>query len=69
VLENWVQILLLIFIDHELEGLGSENLIKVIVKPLMIGGGLLRKHITKKFISLGANNVNVFQSTNVRKQI
>jgi hypothetical protein len=69
VLENWVQSLLLIFTNHELEGLGSEYLIRVIVKTLMIGGGLLRKHITKKFISLGANNVNVFQSTSVRKQI
>jgi len=69
VLENWVQILLLIFTNRELEGLGSENLIKVTVKTLMIGGGLLRKHITKKFIRLGANNVNVFQGTSVRKQI
>jgi hypothetical protein len=68
-LEKWVQILLLIFTDHELERLRSENLIKVLVKTLMIGGGLLRKHITKKFISLGANNVNVFQNTSVRKQI
>jgi hypothetical protein len=68
-MENWVQILLLISTDHVLKGLKSDNLIKIIVNTLTIGSGLLRKHITKKFIILGANNFNVFQVINVRKQI
>jgi hypothetical protein len=46
-------------------GLGSDNLIKVIMEALMIGGGLPWNQIAQKFICFGANVVNLFQGTRV----
>jgi hypothetical protein len=43
-----------------LEGLGRDNLTKVIMEALTIGGGLPRDQIVQKFICFGANGVNVF---------
>jgi hypothetical protein len=39
VVQNWVRILVLIFLDKMLEGLDSDNLTKVIMEALTIGGG------------------------------
>jgi hypothetical protein len=54
-----------------LEGLGSDNLTKVIMEALTIGGVLPRYQITQKLIYFGANGVSVFQGTKngVIKQI
>jgi hypothetical protein len=46
-----------------LEGSGSDNLTKVIMEVLTIGGGLPRYHIAQKFIFFGVDGVNVFKGT------
>lgn len=70
VVETWVKILIFISLDWVVDGSRSNNLIKVIMEAVMIGGKLARDHIANKIIFLGAN-VNVFQSTKigVTKQI
>ncbi len=57
--QNWVKILILISLNKMLKGLDSDNLTKVIMEALTIGGGLLRYQITQKPICFGANGVNV----------
>jgi hypothetical protein len=42
VVQNWVKIVILISLDKVLEGLGNDNLTKVIMEALTIGGGLPR---------------------------
>ncbi len=42
VVQNWVRIPIFISLDKMLEGLGSDNLTKVIMEVLTIGGGLPR---------------------------
>jgi hypothetical protein len=59
VVQNWVKILILISLNKMLKGLDSDNLTKVIMEALTIGGGLLRYQITQKPICFGANGVNV----------
>ncbi len=41
VMYNWVRIPMFISLDRVVEGLKNDNLIKVIMGALMIGGGLL----------------------------
>jgi len=60
VVQNWVRIPILISLDKVLEGLGSDNLTKVIMEALTIGGGLPRDQIAQKPICFGAYDVNVF---------
>jgi len=45
VMQNWVRIPILISLGKMVERLGNDNLIKVIMGVLMIGGGLLRNQI------------------------
>jgi hypothetical protein len=40
VVYNWVRIPILISLDRVVAGSGSDNLTKVIMETLMIGGGL-----------------------------
>jgi hypothetical protein len=40
--------------------LGNDNLTKVVMEVLMIGGGLPKNQIAYKFIYFGENNDNVF---------
>ncbi len=63
VVHNWVWIPIFIFLNRVLEGSSSENLTKVIMEMLTIGGGFIKNQITQKFICFGANGVNVFQGT------
>jgi hypothetical protein len=46
-------------LDKVLEGLGSDNLTKVIVEVLTIGEGLPRDQIAQKFICFRVDGVNV----------
>jgi hypothetical protein len=64
VMQNWVKIPILIFLKKMIEGSRRDNLIKVIMEALMIGGGLPRDQIAQKLICFGANGVNVFHGTN-----
>ncbi len=70
-MQNWVRIPILILLDQIVEGSGSDNLTKVIMEALMIGGGVPKDQIAQKLICFGANGVNVFQGTksDVTKQI
>ncbi len=61
--QNWVRILIFISLDKVLEGLSSDNLTKVIMEALIIGGGLPRDQIAQKLICFGVDGVNVFQGT------
>jgi hypothetical protein len=42
VVQNWATILILISLNKVLEGSGNDNLTKVIMEALSIGGGLPR---------------------------
>ncbi len=53
----------MISLDRVVKGLGSDNLIKVIMEAFMIGGGVPRDQIVQKLICFVANDVNVFQNT------
>ncbi len=46
-----------------LEGSSSDNLTKVIMEALTIGGGLLKYQIAQKLICFGVDGVNVFKGT------
>jgi hypothetical protein len=46
-------------------GLGSDNLTKIIMEALMIGGGLPRNQIAQKLICFGVDSVNVFQGIRI----
>jgi hypothetical protein len=59
--ENWVRIPILISLNHVLEGSRSDNLTKVMIEALTIGGDMPRNHVATKLIGFGANGVNVFQ--------
>ncbi len=65
VMQNWVRILVLIYLDQVIEGSKSDNLTKVIMEALMIGDGVVRDHIAQKLICFGANGVNVFKAPRV----
>ncbi len=71
VVQNWVKIPILIFLDTMVTGSRSDNLIKVIMQVIMIGGGLPQNQIAQKLICFGVDGVNVFQRTrtSVTKQI
>jgi hypothetical protein len=47
-MQNWIKILILIFLDKVFEGLGTNNLTKVIKKALIIGGGCQEINIITK---------------------
>jgi hypothetical protein len=50
-------------LDCVLKGTRIDNLTKVIMEALTIGGGMPRNHVSTKLVSFGGNNVNVFQGT------
>ncbi len=53
--QNWVRIPISIFLDKMLEGLSSDNLTKVIMEALIIGGGLPKYQIAQKLICFGCH--------------
>jgi hypothetical protein len=48
VVHNWVRIPIFISLDKAFEGSSSDNLTKVIMEAVIIGGGLLRNWIDPK---------------------
>jgi hypothetical protein len=50
-------------LDRIVEGLGSDNLTKVIMEIFMIGGGVPKDQIAQKLICFGVDGVNVCQGT------
>ncbi len=52
-MQNWVRIPILISPNRVIEGLSNDNLTKVIMEMLTIGGRLLRNQIAQKLICFG----------------
>jgi hypothetical protein len=65
VVDNWVRIPIFISLDQMLKGSRSNNLTKVIMEVVMIGGGLPQDQIAKKLICFGVDGANVFQGTKI----
>jgi len=61
----------LVFIDKVVDGLGSNNLTKIILNALLKGGVLTMENMSKKFLFIKIKKMNVFQSikTSIAKQI
>jgi hypothetical protein len=61
----------LVFIDKVVDGLGSNNLTKIILNALLKGGVLTMENMCKKFLFIKIKKMNVFQSikTSIAKQI
>jgi hypothetical protein len=58
--ENWVSIPILISFNCVLEGSSSDNLTKVIMEALSIGGGMPKDQVISKLMNFGTDNINVF---------
>jgi hypothetical protein len=71
VMQNWIKIPIIIFLDKVFEGSRSDNLTKVIMEALMIVGCLLKDQNAQILICFKADGVNVFHGTinGVTKQI
>jgi uncharacterized protein related to proFAR isomerase len=50
----------LVCVDQIVDGLNSNNLIEVIMNPMMKGGGLSKEELSKKLLCFGVDGVNVF---------
>jgi hypothetical protein len=50
----------LVCVDQIVDGLGSKNLIEMIMNSMMKGGGLSKKDLSKKLLCFGADGMNVF---------
>jgi hypothetical protein len=61
----------LVFFDKVVNGLGSNNLTKMILNALLKGGVLTMEDMSKKFLCFKIKEMNVFQSmkTRIAKQI
>jgi hypothetical protein len=57
VLHNCVRIPIFILLDKVFEGSSNDNLTKVIMEMLIIGGGFPINQITQEFICFGENGV------------
>jgi len=62
-MQNWVRIPILISPGRVIERLRNDNLTKVVMETLTIGGGLLKGQITQKLVCFRADGVNIFQGT------
>jgi hypothetical protein len=71
VVDGWTKVLILICVDQIFDGLGFNNLTKVIMNFMMEGGGLSREELSKKLLCFGVDGVNIFQRGKIRitKQI
>jgi hypothetical protein len=50
----------LVCVEQIADGLGSNNLIEVIMNFMMKGGGLNKEELSKKLLCFGVDQVNVF---------
>jgi hypothetical protein len=60
VVDGWTKVLILICVEQIVDGLGSNNLTKVIMNFMMKGGGLSKEELSKKLLCFGADGMNVF---------
>ncbi len=71
VIDCWIRLPILVFIEKVIDGSCFNNLTKVIMVTLLKGGGLMKENLSKKFLCFGIDGVNVFQGgkTRITKQI
>jgi hypothetical protein len=71
IVQLWVRIPILFQVEQIVDGLGGNNLIKVIIVFLMRCGGLTSENMSKKLLCFGANGTFIFQGgkTSVTRQI
>jgi hypothetical protein len=60
------RILILLTLQHVVEGGNVDNLTNVIAQAFMEQGGLIQEETTKKLICFGANGASIFQGCHTR---
>jgi hypothetical protein len=60
VVQSWVKIPILLQVECIMDGLGNNNLTKVIIVTLIRCKGFIREDVSKKLICFGANGAFVF---------
>ncbi len=58
--QSWVKIPILLQVECIMDGLGNNNLTKVIIVTLIRCKGFIREDVSKKLICFGANGAFVF---------
>lgn len=56
----WTKALILMCVDRTIDGSNSNNLVEVIMNASLKGGRLTREDLSKKFLCLKIDKVNVF---------
>jgi hypothetical protein len=62
IVENWHRVPIFLNLERIVHGGTSDNLTSIIIRSLVIFGGMLETNITNKIVCFGANSVIVFQS-------
>ncbi len=62
----WKRILILLTLEHVVEGGNVNNLIVVITQALMQQGGLIQKEIAMRLICFGIDGDSIFQGYCIR---
>ncbi len=65
-MQNWVRTPIFICLDKVVEGLGNDNLTKVIMEALTIDDGLPKDQIAQKFICFRAKVLMYFRALRAR---
>jgi len=60
VVDCWTKVFILVCVDRIVDGSNFNNLIEVIMNASLKGGRLTREDLTKKFLCLKVDKVNVF---------
>jgi hypothetical protein len=58
VIDCWIRLPILVFVERVIDGLSFNNLTKVIMVALLMGGGLMKEDLSKKFLCFVAYGVN-----------
>jgi len=63
IIENYVRVPHLVFVQRLIDRVGANTLTLLIVKALEIGGDVTLEQISKKLLCFGADGVSTFQGT------
>jgi hypothetical protein len=61
VVQDWIELLILIFLECLIEGGFANILIRIIMDAFTHNGNVAKEEIANKFLSFGANGVSMFQ--------
>jgi hypothetical protein len=61
VIKEWKNVLIMLNLQHVVDGTTSDNLTSLIVKSLMEFGGLSETNLANKLVSFGVDRVTIFQ--------